>query len=326
MKAFRIATPRHFEAVEIENRTTEQLGADEVLLRPIVGGICGSDLPSFEGRRVAPIKLNRYVNGRLPAGLPLHEVVGEVLACPNGRFELGAQVVGWVANSDALAELVVTRSDNVVEFDPSLTPQQAVVMQPLACVMHTIARLGSLADKRVAVIGLGPIGLLFCHAASNAGASHVEGVDVVDRGRLAGTFRIDRVVHLASDRWVASLDESERFDVVIEAVGNQVGTLADAISALAQDGIVFYFGLPEDPVYPVALEELFMKAGTLMAGGVSHSNRTRALELAKDYVEQHPEFLAASVSHEFEFGDRLDDAYEMACNPSPERVKVIINF
>lgn len=84
----------------------------------------------------------------------MHEVVGTVLAsrCPD--LAVGSEVVGWASGTNALSEYVVVDGSGVCVYDAKmLTPTQAVTLQPLACVLFTLAQIGSLAGRRVAVVG-----------------------------------------------------------------------------------------------------------------------------------------------------------------------------
>ena len=51
-----------------------------------------------------------------------------------------------------------------------------------------------MAGLTCAVLGLGPIGLLFCHVLKERGAARVFGVDRVDRSAIAPRFGVDDVV------------------------------------------------------------------------------------------------------------------------------------
>ena len=66
-----------------------------------------------------------------------------------------------------------------------------------------------------------------------------------------------------SDRWVSQLAPADRADVVIEAVGHQVATLAHAIEAAAPGGTVFYFGVADDDAYPISMRTMLRNNLTL---------------------------------------------------------------
>ncbi len=224
MWSYRLVAPYTFERVDIPAKTADDLGDRQVLLRFLAAGVCGSDLPGFRGTK-----------GRLPGdtgasaaemdGFPIHEVVGEVIASRHRSHGIGDRVVGWASGFDGLMEHVVADGDGLATFDLALAPQHAVALQPLACVLYALEQLPDLKGSDVAVIGQGSIGLLFSYAAKALGARHVTGVDPIDRDEIGKEFGVDTIVRATSDRWVSHLDSHDRPDIVIEAVGHQVGTL-----------------------------------------------------------------------------------------------------
>lgn len=323
MWAHRLIAPYEFEQIEVPDLTEHQLGQGQVLLAFVAAGVCGSDLPAFRGAQ-----------GRLPGdtgtgaaeknGFPVHEIVGDVIASRHPRHRPGDRVVGWASGFDGLMERVISDGDGLAGYDPTLTPAQAVGLQPLACVLYAIeavAQRTELAGRHVAVIGQGSIGLLFSAAAKAAGARRVTGVDPVDRRGVAAGFGVDTVVHATSDRWVRHLDDDDRPQVVIEAVGHQVATLGHAIEAVAPGGTVFYFGVPDDDSYPISMRTMLRNNLTLVAG-ITH-DRARMLEVAGKFAAEHPELLGRYVTHVFG-RDQVQAAFELATRPVPERVKIAV--
>src|SRR3954470_448727 len=229
--AYAITAPRRLERVETPQ---PQPGPGRVLVRLLAGGICGSDLPSFVGRR------NTFVDFYGEPGYPLHEVVGEVVG---GELPAGTRVVGWAEHHLGLAEYFVARVDAITPID-EFTDVEATVVQPLCTVLHQLDRIPDVAGKRAAVIGQGSIGLLFSHALKARGAASVTGVDRVDRSDVAATFGSDEVLHGDA----AVLEED--FDVVVEAVGHQTRTLEAAVHAVRPGGTIFAFGVPDETHYP----------------------------------------------------------------------------
>lgn len=316
MRAGLLTGPATIELVDAPAPDPGRLPEGEVLLRVLAGGICGSDLPAFRG--TGP------VTGH-PAPVPggsLHEVVGEVLASRHPQVRVGSRVVGWAARFDGLAELVVTPGTDVREYDPALPPTTAVLLQPLACVLDALAFAPDVRGARVAVLGLGPIGLLFTHALKAAGAAHVTGVDLVDRRAEAAAFGIDEPVHASAAGWVTGLG-ADRPAVVVEAVGHQVGTLTAAIRAISVGGHVHAFGIPDDPVYPFPMAEFLRRAGTLSAAAVLR--RRDALALADAYLAEHPDLARNYVTDVLGF-DQAQRAFELAARPAPGRGKVVVDL
>ncbi|HEX9835184.1 MAG TPA: zinc-binding dehydrogenase, partial [Mycobacterium sp.] len=233
----------------------------------------------------------------------------------------GDRVVGWASGFDGLMGLVVADGEGLAPYDPALSAQHAVALQPLACVLYALEQLDGLEDQHVAVIGQGSIGLLFSYAAKALGARHVTGVDPVDRDGIGKEFGVDTIIRATSDRWVSHLEPIDRPDVVIEAVGHQVATLGHAIDAAAPGGTVLYFGVPDDDSYPISMRAMLRKNLTLKSGVTL--DRRRVLAAANEFANNHPELLAAYVTHTFGV-DEVQAAFDLACRPVPERVKIAI--
>lgn len=321
MWAHRLTGPGRLEGIAVRDLTPEVLQPGEVLLRSMAGGICGSDIPHFRGVTHAACGANGVI---LPnrVGFPMHEVVGEVVATRDPGIAAGACVVGWAGQSEGLAEYVVCDGEQIAEYDRALPPSLALVLQPLACVLFAAGRL-DVRGKRVAVLGLGPIGLLFAHVLKASGAAHVTGVDPVDRVPVARRFGLDESLQTTSRSWAECLNEADRPDVVIEAVGHQISTLEHAVAAVADSGWVSYFGVPDDRVYPINMEQMVRRNLTLVAG-VTRDCR-RMLRQAGDYVGRHPELPGDLVTHRFAAAD-AQQAYEVAAVPAFGRLKVVLEM
>jgi L-iditol 2-dehydrogenase len=296
MWAYAITAPGRLERVEAP---MPEPADGQVLVKLGAGAICGTDLPSFRG---VP---SLIVEGAGSPGFPLHEAVGTVVGS-------GERVVGWAFAHRGLAEYFVARRDHVLTLDDELSDTHATVIQPLCTVLHALDRL-SFAGARAAVIGLGPIGLLFTHALKARGAAHVTGVDRVDRSDVAATFGIDEVLHGDA----AVLEED--FDVVVEAVGHQTRTLEAAVHAVRPGGTIFAFGVPDETHYPFGFLRFFRKNATLVAGVTTE--RAHALRQARDYLRSHPGLPSAYLTTVLPV-ERAQEAFEIAITPAVGRLKV----
>jgi L-iditol 2-dehydrogenase len=318
--SYRIVAPYLFEHTSIADKTPDCLADGQVLLRFLAAGVCGSDLPAFRGAR-GRISGDDGRSAAEKDGFPIHEVAGEVIASRHPDHRPGDRVVGWASGFDGLMEHVVSDGNGLAPYDPALSPAQAIGLQPLACVLYACEQLPDLAGRHVAIIGQGSIGLLFSYVAKAAGARRVTGVDPVDRESHAKGFGVDDPVRATSDRWVSRLAAADRADVVIEAVGHQVATLGHAIEAAAPGGTVFYFGVADDDAYPINMRLVLRRNLTLKSGVTL--DRRRVLELAGKFAAEHPELLGSYLTHTFSVDD-VQGAFDLACRPIPERVKIAI--
>lgn len=311
--AYRLDGPLHFTRRDVDMPSGDTLADGQVLLRFLAGGICGSDIPRcMDGAGGS---------GPEPDGWSLHEIVGEVVAT-RSDLTVGSRVVGWVADSCGLREYLPTAAAMLLEVPVELGDVHAAPLQPLACVLHALSGLGDLSGARAAVIGLGPIGLLFAHALSDRGAS-VVGVDRVDRSDVAADFGLDDVVHDTSRAWARAGAAGDGFDLVVEAVGHQVGTMDDAIAVAAPGGTILYFGNPDDDYYPVRFGTMMDRNLTLRAGRTPPGARRQALRAAADHITSHRGLLDRYVTHVVPVTE-AQTAYEMASRPAAGQVKIVL--
>lgn len=316
MWAVRLAEPGRLVETTVDRPTADDLAAGEALLQVEAGGICGSDLPKFRGIRPP----SDTTAAMPPPGFPMHEVAGTVLASNATDLAVGDRVVGWARASDGLAERIVVRAGDVGRYDDRLSPPEAVVIQPLACVISALDRV-EVADRHVAVLGLGPAGLLFAHVARSRGASSVTGVDPVDRSEVSAGCGIDRLVVGSSAQW-ASAPEREP-DLVIEAVGHQAEVLEHAMRSTRLGGVVLCFGIPDERYQRFDIEALMRRDLTLV-GGVTRDKR-RALRAADAYLREHPALVGLLVTHVLG-RDEVQRAFELAGSARSGRRKVVLDL
>jgi L-iditol 2-dehydrogenase len=197
------------------------------------------------------------------------------------------------------------------------------MLQPLACVLYAVEQLGDVSGQTAGVIGQGPIGLLFSHVLKARGAARVIGVDPVDRGDVAAVFGVDEVVTARAERWAGRLSDADRPSVVVEAVGHQISTLQPALDAVAPGGQVFYFGVPDDPIYPFDMMTFLRKNLTLRSGVTLE--RQRVLADAGAYLEAHPVLRECYVSHVHPVAD-VQAAFTAAIAPRPGQLKIAVDM
>jgi L-iditol 2-dehydrogenase len=117
---------------------------------------------------------------------------------------------------------------NMLPIPDTLSAHVAALVEPLACCLHGIERADIEAGQTVAVLGLGPIGLMLCAAAKDAGARVVGVGGRPERRKLAPAFG-------------AELGDGRGADVVIEAAGSELAW-RDAVELVRTGGIVLFFG------------------------------------------------------------------------------------
>ena len=220
-------------------------GEGDVLLQVEVALTDGTDLKAY--RRGHPVLLGPLPSpfGHEACGIDLasgRRVVvansapcGACPACTRGQETLCESLLPLLNGAYAELLLVPERiaRRNLLPVPPGLAPDVAAMAEPLACCLHGIEVAGVERGDTVAVVGLGPIGLMLCACVADAGGRPVGVGSRPERRALATSFG-------------AVPAEPEGADVVIEAAGT-VEAWERSLRLVRPGGTVLAFGgLPRD--------------------------------------------------------------------------------
>ncbi len=214
MRAAALVGPGRVEIVEVP---VPDPGPRQVRIRLEGCGICGSNLPTWEGRP--------WFRYPFAPGAPGHEGWGTVDA-------IGPEV-GGVREGDrvaclgaaAFADAEVADAASLVQLPPALGAA-AFPGEPLACAVNVARRSDVRAGMTVAVIGIGFLGAVLVRLAASAGARVVAITRRSFALDVARRMGASSLVPLGDD--LAATAEGARaaiggapFDRVIEATGAQ---------------------------------------------------------------------------------------------------------
>ncbi len=289
----------------VRERTIKSVPKGFLLLKPIVAGICGSEMLYFKGEK-EPEKLKK----RLPMCL-LHEGVAEVVEKGDGtRLDIGTKVVVnpmipcgkcyacrrnrenlcqnaryMAATADGLARTFFLYPENrVLPVPQGLDLEVAALTEPFSVALNAIgeAKIGD--SDVVAVIGDGTVGFLLTLAASYIGG--------VPRERLYMIGIVDEKLVLANDfaSTINSIREAEKLnvlygivDVSFEAVGGKAHrvTIKESIDLLRPGGKCILVGISKGEI-PVEVTKIVNKGLTFKGSTRSRMEHyVKALELLK---------------------------------------------
>jgi threonine dehydrogenase-like Zn-dependent dehydrogenase len=193
-----------------------------VLVRLQGCGICGSNLPVFQGRE--------WFHYPLPAGQPGHEGWGTIAEVGPSRSGLAGLRPGQpvaLLSERAFAEYDVAAADAVVPL-PAACAGRPFPGEPLACVMNVLRRSDVRPGQTVAVIGIGFLGALLTGLAARRGARVLAisrrpfALEIARRQGADRTFSLDDPqAPAAIVAEVMELTGGLGCDRVIECVGQQ---------------------------------------------------------------------------------------------------------
>ncbi len=318
MKAARIVGPQRLEVLDIDMPKAQP---GEVLIRMEHLSICGSDLLTYE--RVLP---EEDYPGR--TGYPCHECAGIVEESYNGVFQKGQRVIS-LAYAGGLVEYSSVPPELLIPIPDSIGPDLGVMCQPVGTVIYALQRAGSVLGKRVAVLGQGPIGLIFTDLLVRSGASEVIVTDVVDH-RLDVAKSLGATAGINPQKQdlveaVSELTKGEMVDVAIDACGH-AETMNDLFHILRLQGTAIVFGMPHGDG-PIVFDwfTMYNKLPTIVVTNSRRSNDVvPSVQAAVDLAARGGIDLSYMVTHRYKFDD-VDAAFRQFASREDNVIKVLID-
>ncbi|MEO8027905.1 MAG: L-threonine 3-dehydrogenase [Bryobacteraceae bacterium] len=269
----------------LEEIPMPEYGINDVLIRVLKTGICGTDLHIYEW--------DDWAKATIPVPMAIgHEFVGEVAAvgsnvtefqpgmivsgeghvicghcrnCLAGRRHLCAYTKGLGVNRQGcFAEYVVLPMTNVWKHHAGVSLDVASIFDPFGNAVHTALSFDILGED-VLITGAGPIGLMSAAVARHAGARHIVITDVnPNRLELAKKMGVTRAVNpmeIALGDVQKELGMTEGFDVGLEMSGNP-SAFRDMIANMAHGAKIAMLGIPSQEM-PIDWRQVIFKMLTI---------------------------------------------------------------
>ena len=185
MRALVYTAPHH---VAMEDRPRLQPAPGECEIAIAAAGVCGSDMSGFLGhsrRRIPPMVLGHELVGRRVsdgARVVANPLIscGRCSACLSGAQNLCAswRLLGMDTTPGCYQEFVSVPETQVFAIPDSLTDAQAVVVEPLANIVHLFRMAAPLPFFRMGIVGGGTMGTLALMTAKRLGVRDILVEDV----------------------------------------------------------------------------------------------------------------------------------------------------
>lgn len=283
--------------------TPEIKKPDKALLQVERASICGTDMRILE----------------VPPGHPAtegvilsHEYTGKVLAVGGAvtQFKKGERVVvdpnitcgncsyckmgipNMCENMTTLGIFInggfarynVAPAKVLHKISPDLLPELAVFTEPLSCVVSATQRLKVHPGELVAVLGAGPIGLLFIQMFKASGAGKIIVSEISEyRAKFAYESGASRVVNPLKDNLERIVKEETIVgaDVVVDAVGTLVKS---AMAIVRRGGRILLFGQNYQARAQVAQNDITKNELTVMGSFITRFTFPFAIKIIESKV------------------------------------------
>ena len=342
------------------------------LLQVELAGICGTDAHIYQGHMPAlryPVVLGHEIVGKIAAlgegveqdyrGNPVS--VGDRIAvlpslscgtcyecsvarnparCPNKRLTYGfkSPASSEPFLSGGFAQYLYAYNAGTIFFKTEVSPEAAVLMEPLAVGIHAIDRAGIRLGDTVVVQGTGAIGLMAIACAKQSGASKIVAIGgPPGRLELAARLGADHTIDIAEvPAPEARLELVHKFlgsqrgaSAVIGCVGHPAAFL-EGISYVVSGGVMAEVGHFTDtgtiPFNPYA--DLLSRNITIEGVFGYGSNYIGVFVRSIDLLEQGDFDFTPMVSHQVGLSD-LDEAMQALTGAftldGRETIKIAVN-
>lgn len=364
--------PNIFELVELEDLPEFNLiNQNWVKIRVKIGGICGSDfhILSFETSTCLsnfasfPTVLGHEIVGTIAEiGVNVENlsigdrvVIDEILgcearglepcnACQEGEYNLCSNydmgdlspgiMNGFCKDTGGgWGEYVVAHKSQVFKIPDSVSFEEALIAEPLACAIHGIFKQLPKDDENCVVIGGGTIGLatiLALRAFSNcnilATAKYPFQLELAKKLGANEAIQVKKDLHIKKIarklgcRILNPIMEDAYpigggADVVIDSVGN-ASSLSNSLRLVKPKGTVILIGYPsylEIDWTPIMAKEINIIASNIFSNETINGEKKRTLQLALDLIESGQANVKDFITHKFSIDD-YKKALEVATN------------
>ncbi len=254
--------------IEILEEVLPKPKSDEILLKVMASGVCGTDLHIYEGK----------IKGLAKPGTILgHEFAGIVEAVGENvkEFHVGDPIAvepnlfcgkchycrtskkhfceHWeaigLARDGGFAEYCVIPTQAAYSIPKGLSFETAAFFEPMACVLHGIERGRIKLGETIVLQGAGSIGQLYIQALRQCGVTKIIVSEIDDsKLRLAKELGANVVVNVRNENLVDVVKaetDGRGAQVMIDAVG-LLSTIPTALELLENTGRVVIFGVPPE--------------------------------------------------------------------------------
>jgi (R,R)-butanediol dehydrogenase / meso-butanediol dehydrogenase / diacetyl reductase len=340
---------RDIRVEQHEEPTT--LGSFDVLIKPRLCGICGTDLHEYaQGPIVIPSSPHSLTGSQLPQILG-HEFSAEVMEvgdrvrsvragdrvtvmpllfcgrcyyCRRGLnhlcFEMACTGLSW--EWGGLGELAVVPEYQIAALPESVSDLQGALVEPAAVAAYGVDRAGISPGNTVLVTGAGPIGCLVALYAAANGARVFISEPNQNRAALARKLDVGEVLNPAEDDLLVAVREATEgvgVDAAIECSGN-ARALNACIDATRSRGVVVQTGLHVGPaeITPMTLSSKDLSIIGSWCYPVSDFPRIISLIAMGSYPVEKV------VTARVEMDSIVPQGFDALLDPQGDQVKVLV--
>ncbi len=272
--------------LSIRDKPIPNLASGDVLIKVDLCGVCASDLAALNGDVTdysPPVVMGHELAGVVVDSRHSNVKVGDKVTvnpmlscgvCEYCRADLdkyceniegiGHDIDGGYAEYMRMPKHGID-TEKLISVPDSIPAEDLLFLEPLGCCLNAMRE--TIFDKSVAILGAGPIGLLFAQLTKKNGLQTFVLEPLAHRRGAAEKIGVEAAIDITEER-VASLIEttSGGVDTVISATTNNQHAIDLAFKVARRGGCINFFGLaPAGQEIRVNLEHFHYMGNKLMA-------------------------------------------------------------
>jgi threonine dehydrogenase-like Zn-dependent dehydrogenase len=300
----------------VVDRPVPALEAGDVLLEVDLCGVCASDLMALDGvvtDYTPPVVLGHEIAARVvdshAEGVAVGSRVsvypmltcGECVHCRRDQDKYCSRITGVGHDFDGgfsdyvrvPGELVAR--GGLIAVPPEIPPERLLFLEPLACVVLALDEtpLG----ETVAVLGAGPIGLLFAQLLLRRGVRTFVVEPMAHRREVARSFGVEMTVAPDAAGYAALREATSGGSDTVIVATEGASALDGAFAAVRRGGALNFFGLaPKGRMLSLELEQLHFQGYRIQA---SWAFSRASFAAARQWIVEGRVDFAPLLTHRF---------------------------
>ncbi|MFC2039116.1 zinc-dependent dehydrogenase [Chloroflexota bacterium] len=327
--------------VRLEEMPVPEIGPDELLLKIVASGLCGSDVMEWYRLDRAPLVLGHEIGGevvKVGEKVKRFKVGDRVTAahhvpcntckyCLNGNHTMCDTLRSTNFDPGGLAEYVRLPAINVDRgtflLPAEMTYEEATFIEPVACVLRGLKRTRIQPGNSVLIIGSGITGLLYLQLARKLGAGKIFTTDINNfRLEMARKLGADAVLDAGTviPAKIKALNDGFLADIVVICTG-ALPAIEQGLNSVERDGTVIFFApTGPDVTFPLSINDIFWRNDVTLTTSYagSPSDHRAAIEMIRSGAVD----TETMITHRFPLGE-TGKGFQLVAG-AVDSVKVII--
>ena len=336
----RVARYYNNKDIRIEEMQKPKIGPNEILVRTMACGICGSDVMEWYRIKKAPRVLGHEITGEVEeigdnvkafevgdrVFVSHHVPCNKCLYCLDDQHTVCETLHNTSFDPGGFSEFVRVPKINV-DYGTFLLPNEisfvdGTLIEPLGCVIRGQRRANIKSNHTILVLGSGISGLLHIKLARARGVERVIATDINQyRMNAAKRLGADIVISAKDDvpRRVREANKGRLADRIIVCTG-AVSAVRQALKSIDAGGTILLFA-PTDPKVDISLRlnEFWTKQTTLTS---TYAAAPNDIEKAMEYIRSREVDVHNMITHQLSLAE-TSRGFQLVAE-AKESIKVII--